>query len=61
MLIYPDVQRKAQKELDGVIGRVQLPSLQDRERLPYIDAIVKETLRWQSPVPFGWPSDSLVS
>ena len=50
MTLYPDVMRKAQKELDSVIGDGRLPSLTDRAQLPYIDAICKEVLRWVGPV-----------
>ena len=51
MLLYPDVQKKAQAELDRVVGNDRLPNFNDRERLPYIDALVKETLRWNPVVP----------
>ncbi|EJT68232.1 hypothetical protein GGTG_14190 [Gaeumannomyces tritici R3-111a-1] len=55
MLKYPDVQRKAQAEIDRVIRRGRFPTSADRERLPYVDAIVKETLRWWSIFPMGMP------
>ncbi|KAK7458734.1 hypothetical protein VKT23_009734 [Stygiomarasmius scandens] len=55
MVLYPDVQDKAQEELDRVIGRARLPSFSDMKHLPYIRAIVKEILRWQSPLPVGLP------
>ncbi|EJD54662.1 cytochrome P450 [Auricularia subglabra TFB-10046 SS5] len=55
MLQHPEVQRKAQAELDLVVGTWQLPSIEDRERLPYVHAIVKETMRWQPAIPFGIP------
>nr|BAL05171.1 cytochrome P450 [Phanerodontia chrysosporium] len=55
MLKYPDVQRKAQEELDRVIGRDRLPSFDDRDALPYITAIVKETLRWGLVAPLAAP------
>ena len=53
MAMYPDVQKKAQAELDTVIGRDRLPDLDDLDSLPYIDALVKETLRWQPVSPVG--------
>ncbi|THH21693.1 hypothetical protein EUX98_g8294 [Antrodiella citrinella] len=43
MLIYPDVLVKAQEEMDHVIGSGRLPELYDRENLPYLNAIIKET------------------
>ncbi|CAE6356947.1 unnamed protein product [Rhizoctonia solani] len=42
MTLHPEVQRKAQKELDSVLGENRLPELQDRSELPYIDYIIKE-------------------
>ncbi|TQV91100.1 cytochrome p450 oxidoreductase [Cordyceps javanica] len=55
MILYPDVQRKAQKEIDTVIGSDRLPGLQDRDQLPYVSAIVKEALRWFPVTPMGVP------
>ncbi|VDC04864.1 unnamed protein product [Peniophora sp. CBMAI 1063] len=55
MLHAPEVQERAQKELDGVIGGSRLPTLSDRASLPYIGAVVKELLRWESGVPLGLP------
>ena len=45
MLAYPEVQKKAQAELDSVIGRTRLPEFSDEEALPYISAVVKEVFR----------------
>ena len=53
MALYPDVQRLAQAELDRVIGTDRLPDFSDRPSLPYINAIVKEPMRWHSIVPLG--------
>jgi cytochrome P450 len=53
MILYPDVMRKAQKELDAVVGHERLPTFADRARLPYIRAIVKETSRWRTVLPLG--------
>lgn len=46
MVTHPDVQRRAQEELDSVVGTNRLPKLEDMESLPYIRGCVKETLRW---------------
>lgn len=46
MVLYPDVQKKAQAELDSVIGIDRLPSFEDRDHLPYVGALVSEVLRW---------------
>lgn len=46
MVLYPDVQRRGQEELDLVIGKDNLPTMKDRLNLPYIDAICREVLRY---------------
>ncbi|KAK2011616.1 cytochrome P450 [Colletotrichum eremochloae] len=53
MLMFPDVQKKAQMEIDRVVGSDRLPSFDDQPRLPYINALVKEALRWFPVVPVG--------
>ena len=55
MSLYPDAQRKAREELDTVIGPTRLPTLADRPNLPYINALVKELLRFAPVVPMGLP------
>lgn len=55
MLVSPEVQAKAQEEIDRVVGSDRLPSFDDREDLPYIDAIVKEVLRWHPVGPLAFP------
>jgi hypothetical protein len=54
MVLFPDVQRKAQEELDRVIGTSRLPTMRDREHLPYIAAIQKEISRWHTTAPGGY-------
>ena len=53
MTLYPEVFKKAQNEIDSVIGNDVLPTFVDRERLPYIDALVKEIIRWNTIGPMG--------
>ncbi|OAX35563.1 cytochrome P450 [Rhizopogon vinicolor AM-OR11-026] len=55
MVLYPDVQTRAQAEIDTLIGRDRLPTFDDRESLPYVDALVRETLRWNPTAPLGFP------
>ncbi|KAF9443824.1 cytochrome P450 [Macrolepiota fuliginosa MF-IS2] len=55
MLICPDVQRKAQQELDSVVGFDRLPDFSDKPNLPYLSAIIKEVLRWNPTAPMGVP------
>ena len=52
MALYPEAQKRAQEELDKVIGN-RLPEFNDRPNLPYINAMVKESLRWQLVAPLG--------
>jgi hypothetical protein len=53
LVLFPQVQRRAQAELDVVIGRDRLPTLDDRPRLPYIEALCKELMRWNMVTPIG--------
>ncbi|KAH9478040.1 Cytochrome P450 monooxygenase 98 [Psilocybe cubensis] len=54
MLCFPEVQKKAQQEIDRVLqGR--LPEFSDEADLPYLSALVKETLRWEPSTPIGVP------
>ncbi|TFK64565.1 cytochrome P450 [Pluteus cervinus] len=55
MVIHPEAQKKAQEEIDSVIGRGRLPDFNDRCALPYITAIIKEVLRWNPVAPLGLP------
>ncbi|KAF9451579.1 cytochrome P450 [Macrolepiota fuliginosa MF-IS2] len=55
MVCHPDIQIKAQQELDRVIGNSQLPDFSDEAALPYVSALVKETLRYQAITPFAIP------
>jgi len=53
MVMYPDVQKRAQAEIDSVIGLDQLPTFEDRPSLPYMEALFREILRWHPIVPLG--------
>ena len=55
MALYPEVQKKAQAEIDSVVGPNRLPDFHDRPSLPYINAVVKESLRWNLVTPLGRP------
>ncbi|KAI0300590.1 cytochrome P450 [Multifurca ochricompacta] len=55
MVTYPEVQKRAQAELDNVVGRTRIPSFSDIQHLPYIRAMVKEALRWRPVDPVGLP------
>ena len=53
MLKHPDIQAKAQRELNSVLGHGQLPDYCNEESLPYLKAVVKESLRIEPPFPLG--------
>lgn len=53
MLLHPDAQKSAQAELDRVLGGDRLPRMEDRSQLPYLEATLKELLRWEPVAPIG--------
>jgi len=53
MVRYPEIFKKAREEIDRVVGTDRLPDFDDREELPYIDAILQETYRWGCPPNLG--------
>ena len=55
MALYPEVQKKAQAEIDAVVGTDRLPDFHDRPSLPYINAVLKESSRWNLVLPLGRP------
>ncbi|KAF8877999.1 cytochrome P450 [Infundibulicybe gibba] len=55
MVLYPDVQKRAQAELDTFVGTGRLPTIEDRPDLPYVNAVMKEVMRWQPVAPLALP------
>lgn len=55
MTLHSEVQRKAQEEIDRVVGSHRLPTFDDRDNLPYVEAVVKECFRWHPIAPMGIP------
>ena len=53
MVLFPEVQRKAQAEIDTIVGLTRFPSFADRGALPYVNAMVKEALRWNPVISTG--------
>ena len=53
VLLRPEVQIMAQKELDAVTRRERLPTFEDRLKLPFVDAICKEVIRWKPVTPLS--------
>ncbi|CAE6350687.1 unnamed protein product [Rhizoctonia solani] len=55
MVTNPHVQQKAQDEIDAVLGTGVLPEMADRERLPYVNNVIKELFRWYPALPLALP------
>lgn len=55
MAAFPHVQAKVHAEMDAVIGHDRSPTWEDidQNRLPYLTAVVKETLRWRTVTVLG--------
>lgn len=53
MTLYPDIQRKAQEEIDQVVGHERLPTFDDRQKLPFVECILREIYRWATPSNMG--------
>jgi len=55
MVQNPHVWKRAQAEIDAVLGMDRLPEFEHRAFLPYVEAVLRETLRWQPVLPLGIP------
>jgi cytochrome P450 len=57
VLLRPEVQRRAQEEIDSVTRRERFPTFEDRPKLPFVGALCKEILRWRPAAPLrAFPS-----
>ena len=50
-LLHPEAQKKARDEIDAIVGRERFPAFEDRSRLPFVDAMCKEVVRWRPVLP----------
>ncbi|KAF8439067.1 cytochrome P450 [Boletus edulis BED1] len=55
MVVNPKAQKTAQAQIDSVVGGNRMPMIKDRSSLPYVDAILRETLRYSPVVPLSIP------
>jgi hypothetical protein len=53
MIARPEMQKRAQDQLDLVVGRFRPPTFADAPNLPYIQPLIKETLRWRPALPLA--------
>ncbi|KAF8628642.1 hypothetical protein AX15_003774 [Amanita polypyramis BW_CC] len=59
MACNPSAQKKAQDEMDKIVGTGRLPNFEDRASLPYVEALLRETLRWRVVTPIAIPHTSV--
>lgn len=59
MALHPEIQKKAQEEIDRVVGNQRLPDFNDRDSMPYSDAIYREVMRIRPVFPLGLPHTSI--
>ncbi|KAM4642696.1 cytochrome P450 2C5-like [Discoglossus pictus] len=55
ILKHPDVEERIQKEIDQVIGRNRAPAIEDRSKMPYMDAVIHEIQRFIDLIPLALP------
>uniref|UniRef100_A0A671NT87 Uncharacterized protein n=1 Tax=Sinocyclocheilus anshuiensis TaxID=1608454 RepID=A0A671NT87_9TELE len=55
MMKHPDVQERVQKEIDEVVGQDRWSSVEDRQNLPYTDAVIHEIQRNMDLAPIAVP------
>ncbi|KAF7346383.1 O-methylsterigmatocystin oxidoreductase [Mycena sanguinolenta] len=53
MAVHPEIQKKAQTEIDTIIGTHRLPEFEDRPSLPFVEALYREVMRWKPATPLG--------
>lgn len=65
MALYPSIQERVHKEIDSVLLNGRTPTLDDKQRMPFVEAVLHEVLRFCNIVPLGifraTSQDALVS
>ncbi|KAH7131833.1 cytochrome p450 monooxygenase [Dendryphion nanum] len=59
LLVWPEVQKKVQEEIDRVVGSDRLPEIEDYVNMPYVRCCIKESLRWMPTVILGVPHSTI--
>ncbi|THU86092.1 cytochrome P450 [Dendrothele bispora CBS 962.96] len=55
MTLHPEIQTKARAEIDNCVGNLRLPTLDDKESLPFVRSVITEVMRLYPPTPLGFP------
>ncbi|KAJ6558816.1 cytochrome P450 [Mycena vulgaris] len=58
VVLNPECQIRAQKEIDSVVGTSRFPTFEDRAKLPFVECILQETRLWNPVAPLGVPHRS---
>ena len=53
MTLHPELVERAQAEIDSVVASDQMPNLNHRKQLPFVDAFIQEAMRSFPPLPLG--------
>ncbi|EUC64827.1 cytochrome P450 family protein [Rhizoctonia solani AG-3 Rhs1AP] len=55
MVKHEAYQERAQGEIDNLYNEETLPKWEDEHNMPFVRAVVREALRWRTPLPMGVP------
>lgn len=59
MVLFPDVQKRAQGDIDCIVGPDRMPNMDDEPNLQYIRGCIKESFRWMPTAMLGFPHASI--